>query len=278
MKEKYKATIGLSHDVDIPDKHHRTTLRSNLHYLKDANRNDYWRFDDIMDMEKSLGVRSTFYFCTHNRYSILGDPKDVTYSIKTRKFKNIIRKLSSNGFSIGLHAGINQYRCPDSFIESQNIFQSILGHKVLGIRHHWWNVGPRPYNTFECHYNAGFRYDTSICSEEITGFQEGILTPYYIGRTMEIPTFLEDSHIMYYKNTTFKDVKMWIKKLIDCNGVGCIDWHVRTSSPFSREYKEWGEMYEKIVKYLADNGEVEVTDIDSIYTRGKYNIFEKGGR
>lgn len=268
-----KAIIGLSHDVDIPEKHHKTTLRSNIHYLTDANRNDYWRFEDIMEMEKSFGAKSTFYFCTHNRYSHLGDIKDVTYNIETRRFKDIISKLRKNNFSIGLHASINQYAHPKSFIESQQVLESILGHKALGIRHHWWNVGPEPYTTFEHHYNAGFRYDTSLCSEEITGFQGGILCPYYIGRTMEIPTFLEDSHMMYYKNTTFKDFKTWINKLIGCNGVGCIDWHVRTSSPFSREYKEWGEMYQKILKFLADNNEVKVTDVDSIYKSGKYNIF-----
>lgn len=265
IKEKYGPVIGLSHDVDIPEKYNRITLKSKLQYLKDANRNDYWRFDDIMEIEQSFGTKSTFYFCTHNRYSAIGNPKDVAYDIKTKKFKDIIHKISNNGFSIGLHAGINQYSFPESFIESQELLKKLLNHEVIGVRHHWWNVGNDKEQTFKHHFNAGFKYDTSLCSEEITGFMDGRMHPYYIGNTMEVPTFLEDSHMMYYKNTTFKDFKVWIEKIIQVNGIGCIDWHVRTSSPYSQEYKNWGGMYIKILKYITNKDELWVTDIDSIY-------------
>ncbi len=259
------ATIGLSHDVDIPIKHILNTIKSYKNYMLDPTRNDYWRFDDIIELEQEMGTRSTFYFCTHNRYGKIGHENDVAYNLQTRRFKEVMKKLENNGFSIGLHAGINQYTHPDSFVESQKIFKSILGHKVLGVRHHWWHVGPNPYTTFRHHYNAGFRYDTSLCKEEITGFYDGIFHPHYIGRTMEIPTFLEDAHMVYYKNTTFKDFTNWIGRLIECNGTGCIDWHVRTSSPHSNEYKDWGMMYQRILRYLANKDEVNMTDIDSIY-------------
>jgi len=262
-------TIGLSHDVDVPIKYLRDSFYSWRGYLLDPNRDDYWRFEDIIEMEKAFGVRSTFYFCTFNRFDKIGHQNDVAYNIRSKKLEDVIKSLDSEGFSIGLHASINQYLYPYSFVASQNYFEGLLRRKVLGIRHHWWNTGPDVIKTFAHHYKAGFRYDTSLCEEERTGFLDNKMHPYYIGNTLEIPTFLEDAHMMYYKNTNFKDFKQWIERLINCNGVGCIDWHVRTSSPNSHEYKEWGAMYSKILKYLSNKSEVEVKEIDSVYKKYK---------
>ena len=290
-----KCAIGLSHDVDEPDKY--AILKSPLFIenanfknsffinvrkakaiikrLWDRNPNDFWLFKEIMDEEEKLGVKSTFFFASMNLFSEWGSRYDVAYEIDSPDFRKVFEEIVNRGFEIGLHASYNAYRDSNRFFIEKQKLTKISRFEVKGIRHHFWHLGRIIEQTFEMHEKTGFEYDSSITFNEKLGFRTNIAFPYPIwdkngARTLKViqlPVFCMDSNLFPHPveaNDAVEKVKIYIETIKQFGGLGVIDWHVRTSYPKNNEYLNWGGAYVKIIKYLSTDSEIWTTNLGEI--------------
>jgi hypothetical protein len=290
-----RCAIGLSHDVDFPNKYARLEWpvfkeKSNIKnmcinnisrpfiHLKrilDKNPWDFWLFEDIVAEEKRLGLESTFFFSSINASNSYASSRDVLYDIKNKKFKKVFDLLNENDFEIGLHASYNAYQDADRFVLEKCKLEKAADCEVSGLRHHYWHMGPFPEKTMRMHEAAGFKYDSSLAFNDHIGFRKNIALPYYpwideISRpvnVMQIPMFCMDGNLFpRFDNSqdAFLEIKRHIDVIKKYNGIGIIDWHVRTSYPKNEEYWLCGETYCKVIKYLAGDSEIWTTNLENI--------------
>ncbi|NQY68447.1 MAG: hypothetical protein HRT72_12110 [Flavobacteriales bacterium] len=291
-----KCSIILSHDVDEPIKHaplfnyrlfpksikeiprhYYHLLRLIVKYTLDKNINDFWLFDEIINLEKSYGFKSSFYFAVVNNRDEYAHEFDVDYKIHDKAFKPVFEKIKKSGFEIGLHASFNAHLDDSRFQTEKNTLEKASGVKPIGLRHHYWNLGKDYRKTLEAHNNAGFLYDTSIGFNFDIGYRNNSALPYPLiysadKKTLnmiQIPPFCMDGNI-FYKNldveSGFKDIMKAISTIKNCEGVGAIDWHVRTAIPKNKAFNNWGKLYIKILEELSKDNEIWVTSGEEIYS------------
>ncbi len=294
-----KCVIGLSHDVDIPEKYailnlpsrgknksriYQLKLASYIRRLFDASPNDFFLFEDIVAAEEKFGFKSTFFFASENMASSHGSPYDVCYDISGKKFREIFKLLRKKGFGIGLHAGYNAYQDINFLNLEKKRLEKFSRTKILGLRHHFWHLGPDVEKTLLMHEKAGFKYDSSIAFNDAPGFRRSVALPYYPWsfelerpiRVLQEPVFCMDSAVFSHDETTaqgFQKVAVFIKTIKKFGGCGILNWHVRSSFPKNLPYYFWGQTYLKILQYLADDKEIWVTNLEEIYQevkRGDY--------
>jgi hypothetical protein len=86
--------------------------------------------------------------------------------------------------------------------------------------------------------------------------------------TVQLPLVLMDGALFYQGSETAKSVQLFmmdlIEKLKSFEGVGCIDWHVRTAYPGSEEYSEWGKAYLGILDVISRDPEIWVCNCREI--------------
>lgn len=286
--------IALSHDVDQPIKYAvrahlgqairrrgKAALRQAARALKafavsytDPLANGYWLFPEIIALESSLGFRSAFYFAARNRYHAHGTEADVEYDIAWREFRRLFPVLLEHGDEIGLHAAYNTYQRDEWFAEEKDRLERLAGCEVLGLRHHFWHLGPDPLATLARHARTGFRYDASLAFNETIGWRMNTALPFFPWggeRTipcLQLPTFCMDGHFFYHHSdataavTQFTD---YLGTLQHYGGAGLVDWHVRTSYPRTPEYRHWGEAYVQILHMLAADSSIWVTTPADLY-------------
>ncbi|MCX9076231.1 MAG: hypothetical protein OIN88_16545 [Candidatus Methanoperedens sp.] len=296
-----KCAIALSHDVDTPDKYSiiknfpinifnllkRGEIIRTMHhlkhfviygykYIKDKNKNNFWLFNEIMQEESRLGMKSCFYFASMNQFGEYGCDIDVSYSIKNKKFGDIFKTIRSNGFEIGLHASYFALDSLTRFKKEKLILSEAVGLEIIGLRHHYWHIGKDEELTLANQSRAGFKYDSSIAFNEEMGFRRNVAFPYYPWNSAErfpinilqLPVFLMDGNL-FYREIEVQDavnkVADMIQVIKNYNGLGVIDWHVRTSYPSNKEYYKWGQAYLKIIEYLSSCKEIWVTSPGEIY-------------
>ncbi len=291
-----KCAIGLSHDVDIPDDYaclkRPTFLRSrslkwnvknallkchrSAKYLFDRERNGFWLFSDIMDLEESLGFKSTFFFAAVNTYHEYGSKYDVHYSIKDRKFIEVFDEIAKRNFEIGLHASYNAYLNVERFGQEKRLLEKIAQIEVKGLRHHLWHMSRDQQRTLKLQENAGFAYDSSIAFNENMSFRRNIALPYHpwddeenhAMNILELPVFCMDGNLFYHSNnidSALKKLTGFISKLKASGGMGVIDWHVRTSYPRNSPFLSWAVCYDKLLKYLSNDREIWVENLLTLH-------------
>jgi len=144
--------------------------------------NPFWNFEEIMNLENRLGVKSTFFFLNES-----GKPNPLRWSswIKfTGRYKidspdiiEIIKRLHREGFEIGVHGSYHSYNDMYLLRKEKAKLEEILGDKVYGVRQHYLNFDLQ--NTFNCQVVAGFEYDTTIGFNKGIGCRRGTCFPFY---------------------------------------------------------------------------------------------------
>ena len=295
--ENKKATFILSHDVDEPEKYSLTKLayallpskkglKNTLRHYKNyfaavyyliftKKSKEYWLFEEILDSEKKYNFKSTFFFASIRKNKKWGNQYDVPYNIRTRKFKNVFKKIRKNGFEISLHASYQAYQNKTHFLYEKQLLSELSEGPVRGVRHHYWHLSRDYLTTIERQVEAGLEYDSSLAFNDHPGFRFHIALPFQLFNeqtdnlisSLQIPTFCMDGNIFYTKpnfNDAIAQIKHYINIIIDTEGVGAFDWHVRTSFPKSIEFWEWGLAYQETLKILAETPDVWVTNFESV--------------
>lgn len=261
-----RLTAFLSHDIDVPFKYNLIgSLVEAKKGVKEATgakfrgsaktfsglvagivlgKNPYWQFEKIIELEKSYGFKSTFFFCVKRRHKL-----DPYYSIKNKKIIGIIKRLDREGFEIGLHGSYLSYKNLSYLMEEKRILEGVLGKKVMGIRQHFLNFND---NTTKLQKEAGFSYDSSFGFADNIGFKENKTAPFKTHGLLEIPLVVMDGSIGKMR---LDERQAWlkVKSLIDtASSKGhfiSFNWHERY---VGEDFLMFEKLYKKILSYLKE--------------------------
>jgi hypothetical protein len=289
-----RAAIGLSHDVDTPDRYAflessvrpwrlrraprtylLTTWRLTRERVRDRRPDRYWLFDQVAESEARAGFSSTFFFATVPFHRRDGAAQDVAYDVRRPKVRRAIGTLRGRGFEIGLHASYRAHESAARLRRERDELGEIAGVEIAGLRHHYWHLGPNVSRTLRFHEQAGFTYDSSLAFNDHVGFRRSVALPFHpfdagLGRplhTIQLPTFCMDGNL-FYTSADVDGAVACVAGLIDViaasEGFGAIDWHIETSFPGNAEYHGWGVAYQEILALLAARRDIWTTDLGKV--------------
>jgi hypothetical protein len=290
-----RAAIGLSHDVDGPDKYavlralrerRRPPLRTAAHYyarallalgrrVRDHHPDNFWLFDQIMGVEAALGLRSTFFFASMPSYGAWGGAPDVMYDVAWPMFRPVFASMLAGGFEVGLHASYTAHEAVERFAWEKQRLEEVTGSTIAGVRHHYRHLGPDEARTLSFHELAGFVYDCSLAFNDHPGFRRNVALPFRPWHAqssrpldvLQIPTFCMDGSLFAANQTSAEavdNISQYIDAIKRVGGVGAIDWHVRTAYPANTEFAEWARAYRRVLDRLAADRELWVTNLGAL--------------
>ena len=185
--------LALSHDIDRTTKSYQFITKPIRALLKgefntflqlmstSLRKGNYWTFDDIIEIENSFNVKSTFFFLNESiRFNILNPISFVLsngrYNILNPQIVDLIKNLDINGWEIGVHGSYNSYKSLELLKKGKVTLEEILGHPVDGIRQHYLNLDD---DTWKKQFDTGFKYDSSYGYTRAIGFKENKYSPFY---------------------------------------------------------------------------------------------------
>lgn len=242
--------IIISHDVDhLYNRDHlfrdlifqKLIIRSFFHLLKGkiSFKTFFWRcvsvferrlnrIDEIMQKDKTEGIPSAFFF---------GMSQGLGMSYKPSEAAEMIKKVQSNGFSVGVH-GV-EYQNFQNIEEEYRQFIKLSNQKEFGIRTHYVRFDE---NTFEKFAHAGYIYDTS----EFNKRELEIKGPYKVGNMWEFPLHIMDGYIIPFgdleqgkKNTISAIQKAEKKKMPYCTILFHDYQYNEKTYPDEKEWYDW---------------------------------------
>jgi len=277
-----KFAVCLTHDVDRVKKSHQYITHSLKalvgfrfrdlirqicdfrFYFDDIEKNPYWNFPRIMELERRHGVKSTFFFLNESGKPELLKPKTWKlyrgrYSFNDPNMKRIIKKLDSEGWEVALHGSYRSYNDEELLKKEKRELEDVIGTKVLGIRQHYLNL--KIPKTWEFQMNAGFKYDASFGLKYTTGFKKARYHPFYLFNNsfLEIPLAIMDIGLFLMRiseddvypqtrkneDDILKDIEDLMNIAEERNGLLTILWHQRVFN--EKEFPGWVKIYEKII-------------------------------
>jgi len=244
-----KYAVALSHDVDYPEIiYWIEILRNPTKDVKRILKENFWKFEENMQLERSYNMVSAFYFCATqgNLFRYFFGIPDPFYDIEARHFKEIIQYLDQCNFEIGLHASYLAHRSLEMFRQEKEKLEKVLGKPVYGNRHHYWKMNnDNIFETSQMHKEIGLLYDSSINY----GYS-GKCEPYQLC-VLEIPVVLTDSQLFRYQKYDYrKEIDRTIELVRQKNGVLMVDFHVRVLNTFF--FPEWADAYKYLLKKISE--------------------------
>ncbi|MFQ3683724.1 polysaccharide deacetylase family protein [Roseiflexus sp.] len=231
-----RAAAAISHDVDYPEvvrwlEPLRVLQRQGVRGLPAAfdvliGKRHHWQFDSWLALERTLGVRSVFYFVARQgslREYALGTP-DSFYDIRAPHFRALFRNLIDAGCEIGLHSSYHAYARLEQFAREKRLLEEVAGVPVVGNRHHYWHLDPlNPEATLAIHEQLGFLYDASLAHDRYIGWRRGSCWPFFPLiqqerrelRTLQLPTAWMDSQIFLQRDADLEDADEVLRELAD---------------------------------------------------------------
>jgi hypothetical protein len=210
----------------------------------------------IINFETSLGVRSTFFFMVGG-----GSKFDVNYKWDTF-ILDLIDRLKSSGFEIGLHGSFNSFKDFDMLKMERRRIGELVGLDVIGVRQHFLRFDFKL--TPKIQSEAGFRYDSTLGFSNFMGFRCGYSLPFFIydidtNREMsivEIPLIFMDSCYQYGRCDDLDGVIKKLKFILDVtrsfNGILNVLFHNTIYDEF--DFDGWGDIFERFIKMALDAG------------------------
>ena len=187
--------LCLTHDVDRPYKHVHApfyaAIDRDLSHLRSLRPsvNPWWQFEEILDIESSLGVRSAFYFLREQHLfrdrSVRqwADPRCWIeylgrYDPRSPDIASIIERLDEEGWEVGLHGSLGTDCDPERLGVEKELLESVLGHEVVGGRQHHLRLSIP--ETWRHYADLGLSYDATLGSRTEIGFNYGydLLCPF----------------------------------------------------------------------------------------------------
>jgi hypothetical protein len=190
----------------------------------------WWIFENMIEQEKRLGIRSSFYFLK-SEHRVM----DSRYQFSDVKIKRLIKLLLKEGFEVGLHGTIHSAKHESSMQNQIRELTKAIGHKPRGIRQHYLRFF-HPY-TFRLQVKAGLKYDTSLAFAEHEGYRNGYCYPFKpydfekdeMIDIWEVPLTLMEVTVLNYRELGFDELKKSAHQLIvearKFGGIYSMLWH-----------------------------------------------------
>ena len=251
-----KPTFMLSHDIDMIDAYHffetgykfkmllgmvdspysrmdtcRVACSSLYHFMNPFSRkNPYWNFDFLMKSESDRGFRGTYFFLEKD-----GKHDNSRYHFHEKRIMNIIDKLISDGFEVGLHGTVQSATSQEAMNLTLANLQKVSPKHIKGIRQHYLKYSlPQ---TARIQENAGLSYDATLGFAEHEGFRNSYCWPFRLydfenDRTMnlwQLPLTLMEVSQFYYRKLDFETIRrsteILVQEVQKFNGIFSMLWH-----------------------------------------------------
>lgn len=243
-------------------------LREGIRFL--ARPGDYWRFEEIMELEAGFGLRSHF-----NIYGGSGGwrrtPKqlllDPAYSTREPRVRRILERLRAGGWTIGLHPSFDSWNQPAQMRRERRCLEEATGGPVHSCRQHWLRFSWR--ETWGTQEEAGLHLDTTLGFNDRSAFRTGCALRFHPWdfahgaprKLQAVPLVLMDSHLFDY--TQLSDdarrerVDYWIDEINAVRGVATVVWHQRV---LSEDYG-WGGAYRDVLSKVGNGSATGVCGV-----------------
>lgn len=260
--------VCLTHDVDELKKTYQWLSRP-LRYLKKRDftglfgqgrsflqkirgHEPYYTFDDIIDIEKNLEAKSTYYILKETGTARLFSRKTWylygrNRSLQTREMHNLIQCLLSNGDEVAIHGSYFSYRDAGLLTRETQELEDLIDEPIVGTRQH--NLNLEIPETWEHQVKAGLKYDTSLGFKDRIGFRWGTSFPFYpvsengFIPLLEIPLIIMDICLDSCKDKERECLDL-AAKVFRHQGVLTLLWHPPIFNTL--EYPEARDIYIKI--------------------------------
>lgn len=280
-----KFALCLTHDVDRVKKTFQYITHTVINFKKGKiglvflqlssllrRGNPYWNFERIMELERKLGVKSTFFFLNEPGKARLFSFNDWKlywgrYDITDDKIIDVIKKLDREGWEIGVHGSYNSYNDLKRLKEEKNVLEEILGKKVHGISQHYCNF--EGSKTWEYQEKVGLTYDSTMGFVGEIGFRWGTCHPFHPSNhtedrafsLWELPITIMDNACSYGKRENWREISDILNRVEKCNGVLLLRWHQRVFN--EHEFPGGSSLYEKIIETCKEKN-VWITNANDI--------------
>ena len=260
--------VALSHDVDRISKHYQyfTYFIKNIvkadfkkakyHFDSFFKEEPYWNFPEIIKIEESLKVKSTFFFLDEtipfkpfpfNRKNwelALG-----RYDINQEKVQKIMVWLDQNGWEIGVHGSYNSFNNIELLQKEKRRIEAIINHEIIGIRQHYLNWDESTWNIQK---ELGFRYDSTWGLTNEIGVKDGKIEPFrpFNDYFISIPLMIMDTPFMSMKDNWIEFLKL-SEELEKNDGILVLNWHQRVFN--EKEFPGYETLYIKIIEECKKN-------------------------
>ncbi|NUE03894.1 hypothetical protein HUB97_15545 [Halorubraceae archaeon YAN] len=270
MLDSHSFALCLTHDVDRPYKTYHSLYyalkQRDPNHLKSLlpTKNTYWTFEEILDLEQDLGVRSAFYFL--NERGIRERPlrswlsKDTwrlyagRYSLSDPAIIDIMHEMDAGGWEVGIHGSYESHTDRDRLQFEKESIERVLGHEITGGRQHYLNLSvPK---TWEHHRSIGLKYDASLGSSSEYGFNYG----YGVRRPFDdsfvvFPLTLMELALPDVRNdpdTAWEICESLLAEAEANNAVMTVLWHPRFYSEF--DYPNYTWIYRQLIETALEMG------------------------
>ena len=236
--KKYKYSLLLTHDVDIPLKYRsfldgfreilgdlvkRKKIRNavtklyqkikvHLAIIKDP----YDTFDYLMNFSERHNLNSYFFFMGKGQTVF-----DNMYKSDDSFITKLVENINSRGHYVGLHPSYNSYKCSDQFFVEKSELESNFNQKL--------NIGRQHYLRFEIPYtwqvweDNNMEWDSTAGYADKEGFRCGVCYDFTVFNILERkklqliekPLIVMDGNFLSYQtDISPSEMEFEIKKLI----------------------------------------------------------------
>ena len=238
-------------------------IKGVIHILSPFKKKDpWWNFDWIIQLEKQLNIRSTFFFLKQEHKN-----RDSRYQFSDNKIKSLINKLISQGFEIGLHGSFDSSNNPTMLKKQADELSSVLSHTPKGIRQHFLRF--KTPDTFKHQIAAGLEYDCTLGFAEHDGYRNSYcypFKPYDFEKNQmldiwEIPLTMMEVSMLNYRKTNLDELRLSVLHHIEeakkFGGLFSLLWH--NCRLMNEEYSGIEKFYPNLLKQIIQLGADSLT-------------------
>ena len=260
IPELQTSSVFLSHDIDLVNHAWKEDGKYNLKkgrvdrfigllFRQFAGKPDWLNVKEIVDIEKSLNARSTFFWLPKKESS--GNIPNADYSIKDDRIRKAMDYVIAHDSENGLH------RSPEANFDEE---AEMIPGETIANRNHFLKL--RLPKTFDELERSKLKFDSSLGFAEVIGFRNSFAYPYnpfnFETRTpynfIELPLSIMDTTFKYYKNTptdkVFEKIISFLNKHQKGNVISIL-WHNNYFSHY--KYKGYSEIYKELLTYFKGN-------------------------
>lgn len=254
--EEHKFALCLTHDVDLLKPHScrnfgipRPVKRGLMRLSRKFE--TAWNFKRVLDLEESLGARSTFFLMAM-------DSSEQDFNYRLEDMSGEIGMILDRGWEIGLHGGHRASTDAAALRAEKARLEGVLGRKAVGCRNHYLKM--RIPSTWRIQSEAGFEYDSTLGYADTIGFRNGMchpFTPYDLSAEepidiVEIPLAVMDGslfdHMRLDPAQAWDAVRGLVDRVLACQGILTILWHNTHTGG------EMLDFYRRILQYSGEKG------------------------
>lgn len=265
---KVLQVLGLRPSTDSKGKITKQLFSGLRYHFKLKTGNDpWWNFRWMMDLEKRLGIRSTFFFLHKEEGS-----KNAWFRFSSTKIKALLSELKRDEFEVAVHGTFKSVSDPQSLQKQKAALAKVYGEEPLGIRQHYL-LFLYP-TTFQIQEAAGLVYDSTLSFHDHDGYRNGYCYPFHpfdfekdgAMQIWEIPLVMMEVSALQYRQLSFAEmahhVAGYIQEAQRFGGLFSLLWHnCRLNDD---EYDGISTFYEGLLTHIIEQEPMAVSGINCI--------------